>query len=347
MTHQPLVPTDKANQVVGSVLSGSSNHEAAHIHGIKPQTADRIVKKYYETGSVAQRPGSGRKPIVTAWMQRHVIDLAKKNCHMKFKDIGKQLNPKISASSVRRILKEAGFAKRKARKVIYLTEEQKEKRVEWARKFEDWGSEDWARVIWSDEVYVVLGDWKGSVFVTRNLQEEFHEDCVIPKFKQSNLRIMAWSCIMKGKKGPLVVLDYLGGRGGGMTAARYQEQVLEKVVHDFYQEASEERGWVLFEQDGAPSHTAKSTIKWLERNLVETMPQPAGSPDVVPIEALWHTLKEIICACSHIPTTLDKLKIAVSEAWDEIPLEEVDKHIATMNKRVQAVMAANGGHTKY
>jgi hypothetical protein len=64
-----------------------------------------------------------------------VIDLAKKNHHMKFEDIGKQLNPKISASSVQRILKEVGFARRKARKVIYLTEGQKEKRVEWARKF--------------------------------------------------------------------------------------------------------------------------------------------------------------------------------------------------------------------
>ena len=44
MTHQPFVPTDKANQFVGSVLFGSSNCEAAHIHGIKPWTADRIVK---------------------------------------------------------------------------------------------------------------------------------------------------------------------------------------------------------------------------------------------------------------------------------------------------------------
>jgi len=76
-----------------------------------------------------------------------VIDLAKKNCCMKFKDIGKQLNPKISASSVQRILKEAGFARRMARKVIYLTEEQKENRVKWAKKFEDWGSEDWAQII--------------------------------------------------------------------------------------------------------------------------------------------------------------------------------------------------------
>ena len=44
MTRQPLIPTDKANQLVGSVLSGSSHCEAAHIHGIKPWTADMIVK---------------------------------------------------------------------------------------------------------------------------------------------------------------------------------------------------------------------------------------------------------------------------------------------------------------
>lgn len=347
MTRQPLVPTDIANRLVGSALSESSNHEAAYILGIKSRTADRIVKKYYETGSVVQHSGSRRKPIVTAWMRRYMIDLAKKNRRMKFKDIGKQLNPKISASLGWRILKAAGFARKKARKVIYLTEEQKKKRIEWARKFEDWGSEDWAWVIWSDKVYVVLGDRKHTVFVMRNPQEEFPKDCVIPKFKQSNLRIMAWSCIMKGKKGPLVVLDYPGGRGGGMTAVRYQEQVLEKVVHHFHQEANEERGWVSFEQDGAPLHTVKSTIKWLERNLVETMPQPAGSPDIVPIEALWHTLKKIIRAHSHIPTTLNKLKITVSKAWNKIPLEEIDKHLATMNERVQAVMAADWGHTKY
>jgi hypothetical protein len=63
---------------------------------------------------------------------------------------------------------------------------------------------------------------------------------------------------MKGKKGPLVVLDYPGGQGGGMTAARYQEQVLEKVVHNFYQEASEERGWVLFEQENKLKSTPRN-----------------------------------------------------------------------------------------
>ena len=152
---------------------------------------------------------------------------------------------------------------------------------------------------------------------------------------------------MKGKRGPLTVLKYPGGHGKGMTAARYQKQVLEKLVHDFYMEASEERGWVLFEQDRAPSHRAKSTINWLKQNSVETMPHPAASPDVVPIEPLWHNLKEHIRAQSHIPTTLDELKSAIYEAWDQLTVEDVDRHAKTMEERVQAVLQAKGGHTQY
>ena len=99
-----------------------------------------------------------------------------------------------------------------------------------------------------------------------------------------------------------------------MTAAQYQEQVLDKVLHDLYQSMVEECGQVLFQQDGAPSHTAKSTRQWLNRNEIKIMPHPPGSPDLNPIEPLWHTLKDLIHNWPHIPTTLDELKIAVNEA---------------------------------
>jgi hypothetical protein len=39
---------------------------------------------------------------------------------------------------------------------------------------------------------------------------------------------------MKGNKGPLVVLEYPGGKGGGMNAKQYQEQVLKAKLHDYY-----------------------------------------------------------------------------------------------------------------
>ena len=59
---------------------------------------------------------------------------------------------------------------------------------------------------------------------------------------------MVWGYIIEGRKGPLVVLEYLGGHGGGMTAKQYQEQVLSGPLHIFYQEMSEERGIVVFQE---------------------------------------------------------------------------------------------------
>jgi hypothetical protein len=77
-------------------------------------------------------------------------------------------------------------------------------------------------VLWSDEAYVVLGDNKGPVFITRRSDKFYDDSCVMLKLKQSNLRVMIWGCIMRGRnlKGTLVVLDYPGGRGG-MTADSY------------------------------------------------------------------------------------------------------------------------------
>ena len=46
---------------------------------------------------------------------------------------------------------------------------------------------------------------------------------------------------MEGQKGPLVVLEYPGGRGGGMNTQRYCEQVLESVVKGFFEEMQRER----------------------------------------------------------------------------------------------------------
>ena len=62
---------------------------------------------------------------------------------------------------------------------------------------------------------------------------------------------MIWACIVRGSRGPLVILDYPGGKGGGMMAKCYQDQVLDKVLFDYYWEMSKTRGQVVFQQDGA------------------------------------------------------------------------------------------------
>jgi hypothetical protein len=65
---------------------------------------------------------------------------------------------------------------------------------------------------------------------------------------------MIWSYIGLGWKGPIVVLDYPGGKGGGMTAKRYQEQVLEAVVKRLYADLEKKLGSIHFQHNSASSH---------------------------------------------------------------------------------------------
>jgi len=49
---------------------------------------------------------------------------------------------------------------------------------------------------------------------------------------------------------------------------------------------SEEREQMLFQQDGAASHTAKSTQEWLKWNSIDTFPCLLSPPDLNPTEPL-------------------------------------------------------------
>jgi len=86
---------------------------------------------------------------------------------------------------------------------------------------------------------------------------------------------------------------------------------------------------------------------WLADHSIDLFPHPPNSPDLNPIKPLWHDLKTIIHASPHLPTTVPKLIKAVQDAWEKLPILDIDKHIKTMPDHVQAVLAAKGGHTQF
>ncbi len=49
---------------------------------------------------------------------------------------------------------------------------------------------------------------------------------------------------------------------------------------------------LIFQQDLAPAHTAKSTKSWLNYHGVGVLDWPANSPDLIPIENLGYCQEE-------------------------------------------------------
>lgn len=342
----PHYNSPQKNRFIGRVESDAKHNvaAAARLENMNPRTARDIFKKYKATGSTHRRPGSGRPPKLGPAAKRLVVREARKKRRAPLADIGNIVG--ASASVVRRELKAQGYRRCKAARVVFLTALQKQKRLSWARVQAE--RDRWDDIIWSDECYVIVDGSRNVVFVTRRPDEKYDEDCVVPVFKQSNIRVMVWGCVMRGRKGPLVLLDYPGGKGGGMTGPRYVKQVLQGPLKDFHADVQKNSpATVLFQQDGAPSHTAKLTKSWLARNNIPLFPHPPSSPDLSPIENVWKVLKTRLRARGRMPTSKKELEAAIREVWDGITTEDIDHFIDMMPDRVKSVINSKGGHTKY
>jgi hypothetical protein len=277
-----------------------------------------------------------------------VVDYSRQNRRKPFRDIGNEMTPRVSDSTIRRVLADEGYHRRIGRKVPYLTPATKEKRLAWAmEQSKTQSAKSWRDIAWSDEAYVCLDDKKGRVWVTRKAGEELLDECCVPVVPQSPVRVMVWGIVMKGVKGPLVVLEYPGGRGGGMTAQRYIDQVLKGPLLQFYHSRKRSRPGFQFQQDGAPAHRAKITKAWLAEHSIPIFPHPPTSPDVSPIECVWHILKTHLHDYQPRPYNEATLRAAIFEVWDKITCQEIDQFIDRMPAVLEAVIEAKGGHTSY
>uniref|UniRef100_A0A8C4X270 Tc1-like transposase DDE domain-containing protein n=1 Tax=Erpetoichthys calabaricus TaxID=27687 RepID=A0A8C4X270_ERPCA len=97
--------------------------------------------------------------------------------------------------------------------------------------------------------------------------------------------------------------------------------------------------------DNDPKHTSKSTSEWLKKNKMKTLEWPSQSPDLNPIEMLWHDLKKAVNARK--PSNKAELQQFCKDEWAKIPPERCKRLIASYRKHLIAVIAAKGGPTSY
>lgn len=329
------------DQIVGMNTAGLSGRTIAVKLGLVPSTVNMVISRQKLSGSTENCPRSGRPKKMTERDNRHLVNDVKKNRHASLQDITNNTALEVSLSTIRHTLHEHGLNSRIAAKKPFINNVNKAKRLAFAYKHQKMTINDWKNILWTDESSFEIGKNSRQVRTWRLPSERFHSSCLTPSFKSGRQTVMIWGCFMWGKRGPLVVLPK-----GSINGAKYIE-VMEEAMLDFWMEQSEERGYVIIQEDNAPIHTCKQAKQWRESRDMVSLTWPPNSPDLNPIEHVWYLIKGIIQKMNPRPTTLPSLKDAIKKAWDEYDLDTMNRLVESMPDRITAVIKAHGGNTKY
>jgi transposase len=248
----------------------------------------------------------------------------------------------VSEYTIRYALRNRGFTRHIALAKPPLSEANKTARLRWAVAHVGWTYEQWSKILWSDETWVTGGRHRRR-WVTRRVGEELDDTCLVDKVRKKR-GWMFWGCFSGSTKGPSIFWEK---EWGSINKERYCERIVP-LVHGWLQLHPN----LSFMQDGAPGHSAEYTINELRERGIYPIFWPPFSPDLNPIEAVWNRMKDYIE--HHHPDlpagkqrTYDQLRQIVQEAWNAVSDQTLSSLIESMKERCEAVIAADGGHTKY
>lgn len=124
---------------------------------------------------------------------------------------------------------------------------------------------------------------------------------------------------------------------GALTAISYRDEILEPIVRPY---AGAVGPGFLLMQDNARPHVARTCRQYLEDERIETT-------DLNPIEHLWNIMFRSIRRHPVAPQTVQQLRDALTQIWEEMPQDTIRRLIGRMPRRCHACIQARGGHTGY
>jgi transposase len=321
--------------------SGLSGHQISIQTGVSNATISRLRSRYRP---YLQKASGGRPPKLSESDIRHATRLIgtgkAENAVQVTKALQDIINQPLSSQTVRNHLKGVGMKAVVKKKRPILSKRHRKERLDFSLSHQNWILEDWKKVVWSDEIKINRLGSDGRKWLWKKAGEGLSDRMVEGTLKFGGGCVMVWGCMMWEGVGYACKID------GKMDGDLYVK-ILDEEVQDSIEYFGKTKDDIIFQQDNDPKHKCKKATKWFQDHGYNVLPWPAQSPDLNPIEHLWSHQKRRLAEYEVSPKGILELWDRVQEEWNKIQPEVCQDLIESMPRRVEAVVKAKGGYTKY
>lgn len=333
---------DAKKVIVDLMQSGLSRRKISEMLKIPKSTVIDICKRFSDTGSLENKPRSGRPPKIKPRDYRKLERIVKTNRRCSLSDITAKFNEErpepVSRRTIQHNLHKNNYRRSVAKKKLVIKEINRKKRLAWCRGKRQWSVENWKRVIFSDESKIMIGHDE-RVRIWRKRDEGWRPDLVEKRNSQAKYEVMIWGCICWEGVGTMTPIE------GNINAAKYQD-ILEENLWPVLARHFPQNGY-FFQDDNAPVHRARSTQEYVARNRINCLSWPAQSPDLNIIENVWLFIKRKLQSRSGAIKSKENLIEEIRQIWTQNTPAYIKSLYGSIPNRIQHVIRLKGHLTKY
>ena len=364
MVFQGKIPEEtRAFVRIARKYRGMKQNEIMERCGVSRSTVYRILKgeKTVQRSRVPDKTKLAGRPRKLSTRQerlllRHITTLREEDGNFTVKRLMESAGLKtrdVSCRTVQRFLHSNGYRYLNSRKKGVLLNTDFKRRVQFAKAMR----KDYNENVWTEKIAFYLDGVsfihkynpcdqarapKGKIW--RKPHEGLARGCTAKGAHcGSGGRVAKFFVAISYGKGVILCEQYNSFNG------RYFKTLIERKFQRMFRES--QKASRLFIQDGDPSQNCALARAALKRVGAKLLAIPPRSPDLNPIENIFNIVKRILEADAIKKNisyeTYEQFSARIVETFRKLDHTLIDSTIASMNKRIDAIIGNKGSRTKY